>query len=316
MFEEPRRLRGFFMLPSLALFLLYLEQITSMNRFFLALSLFATSFVVAQKNPDVFLISVDNNEEGTIVSGLQNISMDPGYDNQPSFGTDDLLLFSGNNNGQTDIFQLHSRMGRKMLVGGLASGGEYSPQLIPDGSGIAAVRLDTTGLQRLYAYDKSGVSKVLIPDLMVAYYTFFDTDKIVGCYIEDDGLNLFVYDRNENKVYTLLKDVGRSFHKVPGQGSVSYSVPNEQGQQEVYLLDMETLESFFVTQLPIGVSDYAWLDDSRIVIGSNSSLFVYDTFDKKDWEKFADLDSGVITEISRIAVSPSGNRIALVGIPK
>lgn len=287
-----------------------------MNRLLIALSFLAVSSAYAQKNPDVFVASIDNNDEGTIISGLQNISMDPGYDNQPSFGTDDLVLFSGNNNGQTDIFQLHSRTGRKMLVGGLPSGGEYSPQITPDGKGIAAVRLDTTGLQRLYVYDKSGVSKVLIPDLVVAYYTFFDTDKIVGCYIEDEKLNLFVYDKKENKTNTLLKDVGRSFHKVPGQGSVSYSVPNEQGQQDVYLLDMETMESFFVTQLPIGVNDYAWLDDARIVVGSNSSLFVYDTFDKKDWEKLVDLDSNVITDITRIAVSPSGGRIALVGIPK
>ena len=110
--------------------------------------------------------------------------------------------------------------------------------------------------------------------------------------------------------------MGRSFHKVPGQNSVSYTVTNEQDQQDVYLLDMETLESFFVTQLPIGVNDYAWLDDSRIVVGSKSSLFVYDTFDKKDWVKLADLDASVITDISRIAVNPSGNKIALVGIPK
>lgn len=287
-----------------------------MNRLLFALSIFISCNSYAQKNPDVFVINIDSNEEGTIVSGLQNISMDPGYDNQPSFGTNDLLLFAGNNNGQTDIYQLHSRMGRKMLVGGLASGGEYSPQLSPDGSGIAAVRLDTTGLQRLYLYDKSGTSSVLVPDLVVAYYTFYDADRIVGCYIDEEQLNLFVYNKSENKTYTLLKDVGRSFHKVPGQSSISYTVPNDQGQQDLYLLDMESLESFFVTQLPIGVNDYAWLDENRVVIGSNSSLFVYDTFDKKDWVKLTDLDSNKITDISRIAVSPSGNRIALVGLPK
>ncbi|ARV10974.1 hypothetical protein BTO09_00850 [Gilvibacter sp. SZ-19] len=287
-----------------------------MNRILNLLAILSTTVAFSQTNPDVFIANIDSDEEKTTISGLTNLSNDPGYDNQPSFGTDHLLLFAGNNDGQTDIFQMHSRTGRKMLAGGSRAGGEYSPQLTPDGRGIAAVRLDTTGLQRLYIYDKMGDSTVLIPDLMVAYYTFFDANQIVGCYIEDESLNLFVHKLDEAKTYTLLKDVGRSFHKVPGQNSVSYTVTNEQDQQDVYLLDMETLESFFVTQLPIGVNDYAWLDDSRIVVGSKSSLFVYDTFDKKDWVKLADLDASVITDISRIAVNPSGNKIALVGIPK
>lgn len=287
-----------------------------MKHLVISMVLLTAGFASAQPNTDVFLASIETNEDGTFVNGLQNISNDPGYDNQPSFGTDNLLLFAGDNNGQTDIFQMHSRMGRKTLFGGLASGGEYSPQLTPDGESIAAVRLDTTGLQRLYKYDKSGVPTLLIPDLVVAYYTFFDSDKIVGCHIQDEKLNLFVYNLNEQKAYTLLKDVGRSFHKVPGQGSVSYTVPNDQGQQDVYLLDMETLESFFVTQLPIGVSDYAWLDESKLIIGSNSSLFIYNTFGKEGWQKIADLDKSVISDISRLAVSPSGGRIALVGVPK
>ena len=287
-----------------------------MNRILYLLTLLCGSLAFGQTNPDVFIASIDIDEEGTTINGLQNLSNDPGYDNQPSFGTDNLLLYAGNNNGQTDIFQMHSRMGRKMLAGGSLAGGEYSPQLMPDESGIAAVRLDTTGLQRLYRYERSGKSTVLIPDLMVAYFTFYDANQIVGCYIEDETLSLFVHKLDEAKTYTLLKDVGRSFHRVPGQNSVSYTATNEQGQQDVYLLDMDSLESFFVTQLPIGVNDYAWLNDSQLIVFSNSSLFVYDTFDKKDWEKFADLDANVITDISRIAVSPSGTRIALVGIPK
>ncbi|NQX77833.1 hypothetical protein [Gilvibacter sp.] len=287
-----------------------------MNRILYLLTLLCGSLAFGQTNPDVFIASIDIDEEGTTINGLQNLSNDPGYDNQPSFGTDNLLLYAGNNNGQTDIFQMHSRMGSKMLAGGSLAGGEYSPQLMPDESGIAAVRLDTTGLQRLYRYERSGKSTVLIPDLMVAYFTFYDANQIVGCYIEDETLNLFVHKLDEAKTYTLLKDVGRSFHRVPGQNSVSYTATNEQGQQDVYLLDMDSLESFFVTQLPIGVNDYAWLNDSQLIVGSNSSLFVYDTFDKKDWEKFADLDANVIADISRIAVSPSGTRIALVGIPK
>lgn len=279
---------------------------------FLGILAFVSGSLFAQSNTEVFLASLDVNDEGVIVSNLMNISKDPGYDNQPSFGTGDMLLFAGNNNGQTDIFQFHSRLGRKIMVDGLASGGEYSPQLSPDQNSITAVRLDTTGLQRLYSYNKGKVSE-LIPDLVVAYYTYYNADTLVGCYIADEKLNLFVHNLKDKSTQTLLADVGRSFHKVPGQNSVSYSVGNNQDRQDVYLLDMETLESFFVTQLPIGVEDYAWLSDSKLIIGSGHSLFVYDTFGNGDWEKLADLDPTAITNITRLAVSPGAGRIALVG---
>ncbi len=289
-----------------------------MIKSFLSLaSVLCITGAIAQNNPDVFLADLSTSEdEETTISNLQNISKDPGYDNQPSFGTGNMLLFSGNNNGQSDIYQYHTRLGRKLLVGGSPGGGEYSPMLSPDEKSISAVRLDTTGLQRLYLYSDDD-SKVLIPDLVVAYYTYYDKDRIVGSFIDNDNLNLFVHNLNTNKTDTLLTGVGRSFHKVPGQEAVSYTTINDQERQDVYLLDMQTMESFFVTQLPIGVSDYAWLNDSKIIIGSNSSLFVYDTFGGEQWQKLVDLDANTITNITRIAVSPTGSRIALVGeIPK
>ena len=85
-----------------------------MNRILNLLAILSTTVAFSQTNPDVFIANIDSDEEKITISGLTNLSNDPGYDNQPSFGTDHLLLFAGNNDGQTDIFQMHSRTGRKL----------------------------------------------------------------------------------------------------------------------------------------------------------------------------------------------------------
>ncbi len=276
------------------------------------LMLLLSSFAIAQGNSEVFICNIDFDESEIEILNLANISNDPGYDNQPSFASDNHVLFAGNNKGQTDFYRYQINRGSKTLLGGLKSGGEYSPQVIPGQKEIAAVRLDTTGLQRLYRYDiENKTNTTIIDDLVVAYYIFYDANTIAGCYIEEDNLNLFVFKIDENKSYTLLKNVGRSFNKVPGQNSISYSVTNEAGNQDIYLLDMVTYESFFVTQMPIGVQDHAWLDESRIIIGSKSSLFMYDTFGEENWRKMADLSEAGIKNITRIAVSPNGEGLAL-----
>lgn len=288
-----------------------------MRTFCSLLMLVCTTVSLAQNNSEVFICSINFTPTGMLATDVTNISNDAGYDNQPSFASDNHVLFAGNNNGQTDFFQYQIEEGTKSLLGGLKSGGEYSPQVIPGQEGIAAVRLDTTGLQRLYSYNlDNNTATKLIDDLVVAYYTFYDANTIVGCYIEDDFLNLFVYKKDEKKSYTLLKNVGRSFYKVPGQTAVSYTVKNEEDKMDIYLLDMKTYESFFVTELPIGVQDYAWLDESRIIIGSRNSLFVYDTFGDSGWEKMAELTAPGLEMISRIAVSPNGKTIAVAATAK
>ena len=78
---------------------------------------------------------------------------------------------------------------------------------------------------------------------------------------------------------------------------------------------MDSRESFFVCQLPIGIQDYAWLNDSQIIIGSGNKIFLYDTFSNEEWKQVADLSDYKIKDITRLAVSPDGTKLALVAEP-
>lgn len=274
--------------------------------------------LIAQTNTEVYLCDIKSEYGGLIVYNFQNISNDDGYDSQPSFASNSEIFYAGTNGDQTDIVSYSISDKTKTWVNKATQGGEYSPIQLPGStSKVSAVRLDPDGLQRLYLYKKNSKENTeLIQGLQVAYYQYFNAETIVASILSDDNLDLVISNLKEKKTDTLLRNVGRSIHKVPESKSMSYTSTNEEKNQDLYLLDMETRESFFVCQLPIGIQDYAWLNASQILIGSGDKLFIYDTFLNSEWKQVADLSEYNIKDITRLAVSPDGTKLALVALPK
>jgi len=168
-------------------------------------------------------------------------------------------------------------------------------------------------LQRLYSYDREvKTSTELIKDLQVAYYTFHDDKTIVASVLSGDKLDLVISNLQTKKTDTILLNSGRSIQNIPDSNSISYTAVNEEKNQDIYMLQMSDYESFFVCQLPVGVQDYTWLNDSQILIGSGNKLYVYDTFLNSEWKQVADLSEYNIKDITRLAVSPDGKKLALV----
>ena len=221
-------------------------------------------------------------------------------------------------NGQTDIVMYDLTTNTSNIVNKTTPGGEYSPKQIPGSKNIAAVRLDTNGLQRLYSYTQTdtnqGDSKMLLDTLEVAYFAFFDSNRIVASVLGTNQLNLVVANLKTKQVTPYIENSGRSIHNIPQNTSVSYTLSNEDKNMDVYILDLEQGgESFFVCQLPVGVQDHCWINDSQLLLGSGSKIYLYDMFGAQQWEQVADLAQYEISDINRIAVNPQSNKIALVG---
>jgi Tol biopolymer transport system component len=287
-----------------------------MKRAFVSFLLLIPSYLFAQTNTEVLLCEIKSESDGLTVFNFQNISQNDGYDSQPSFVGNEEIAFAANKEGQTDIAIYSISEKTKTWFNTPTPGGEYSPQSFPNTSSIAAVRLDTTGLQRLYRYDKDSSSTTeLIEGVQVAYYSFYDEHAIVASVLSEDNLDLVIYKEKKKRTDTILTNVGRSIHKIPGSETMSYTSVNEEKNQDLYLLSMESRESFFVCQLPIGIQDYTWLNNSQILLGSGSKLYLYDTFLNSKWVGVADFSEHKIKNISRLAVSPDGSKLALVAEP-
>lgn len=279
------------------------------------------TFAIAQPNTDVYVMDLAKTDSTFTISNFKNISNSDGYDNQPSFLDNNRLLYAGSEHGQTEI-QLYSiSENTTQRINATTPGGEYSPKLMPDGNHIAAVRLDTTGLQRLYKYDLTkpnhGDSQLLLSELEIAYYAFYNEDWVVASVLSGNQLDLVIANLPKDEAGLYAENVGRSIHKVPNTTTVSYTVVNEEKNLDVFVVDVNKAEdTYFVCQLPVGIQDHTWIDATTLLLGSASKLYIYDLFGPGEWVEVVDLSSKNIENITRISVSPDGNYIALVAQDK
>ncbi len=284
-----------------------------------SLTLFISfSVTLAQPNTEIYLMDIEFSEEKEInISNFINISNNEGYDNQPHFDYNGGLFYARNNKGQTDISYYNIDEKTHSWFNIETEGGEYSPQKLPIGEDIAAVRLDPNGLQRLYYYNSiKGNPQMVIDKLAVAYFYFYTNNMLVSAVLSGDKLDLVYSNLHEKTNDTLLVDVGRSIQGVPYSKHVSYTALNEENNHDLYILDIdEGLESYFVCQLPVGIQDYTWLNETQILIGSRNKFYIYDNMENSGWKEVADLSEYNIKNITRLVVSPDGTKLAIVAEP-
>ncbi|CAN5142154.1 hypothetical protein BH23BAC2_BH23BAC2_05500 [soil metagenome] len=265
-------------------------------------------------NPEIFLFDLSTTGNKITVSQGINISQNEGYDNQPSFYSDEILLFSKTREGQTDIAAYNIKTMKSEWVSNTLVGSEYSPQRITGTNDIAAVRLDTTGLQRLYRYDfEAEKNRVLLEDLKVGYFSFLNEDKLITSVLTETAMKLAINDLIEKTSKDLVQNVGRSLHRVPGSDLMSYTKYNDNNRFDIYLLDLREEEPSheFLTQLPAGVMDFVWLDLNRILIGKESKLFIYNRDWESGWLEVADLEGYNLNNITRLSINPTGDKLSV-----
>ncbi|MFC7357614.1 hypothetical protein ACFQO1_07940 [Jejudonia soesokkakensis] len=283
--------------------------------------LFLTSFSFAQPNTELYLMDISENGDSLQITNFKNISNRPGYDNQPSFIDNTKLVYAGTENDNTEIILYYLESDGQHRLNAPTAGGEYSPQSFPSKPLVAAVRLDTTGLQRLYSYEYGipgyGKWKMLFEELEVAYFAFQDDDRIIASVLSGDKLDLVVGTISKDQALLLTTNTGRSIHRVPSSSSISYTQLNTEGTYDIYIVDIDdTGESFYVCTLPMGIQDHIWLNNSTLLLGSNDKLFMMDLFKGTNWFKVADLSEKNISNITRMAISPDGKHLAIVAMPQ
>lgn len=263
----------------------------------------------SQPNTEVYLFDLNKDDNGYSISNPVNVSDNEGYDNQPSFWPDgESLIYARTVNDQTEIARYQISTGETTVVTNTLQGSEYSPTPMPDGR-ISSIRLDTTGLQLLYAYNLKGKDKVLVDDLVVGYHAWINSTDIVA-FVLGEPATMQIIDTKSNESLVVGDKIGRSLHKIPNAKSFSYvdksEIPwmiksMEPVSGEVRSL-VETLEE---------AEDYCWTLTEEIIMGKGTELWIWST--GEEWKSFADLDDYDLSgSISRISMSPNGDKIAVV----
>jgi hypothetical protein len=265
---------------------------------------------------DIFLAELVVTEEGALtIRRTVNVTDREGYDNQPHFLPDGsgLLYTSGRDTVQTDIYRHDLSTGGTTRVTRTDDASEYSATVTPDGVTFSAIQ-ERSGAQLLWRYGLDGSDRgVILPDLDPVGYHAWGNATTVFTYVLGDSVSpptLQVADVPTGESVILAENPGRSLHKIPGRGAVSFVHKLSDAEWIIKAIDVETrAESTLTPTLP-GREDYAWLPDGSILMGDGTILYRWQP--GGEWSVIADLGANGVVGISRIAVSPDARLIAIV----
>jgi len=284
-----------------------------MRKLFSILSFFTFLVTYSQPNTDVFLFDL-NTKNGTFeLSNMKNISNNEGYDNQPSFLDNNTILYAGSRNGQTDIVKYNINYDSKIFINH-TEGGEYSPLKIPGQNAVSAIRLDPDGKQFLYKYNlKNGEHEVLVDDVIIGYHVWYNNSIIVSSVLEGGGLSLYINDIKSKKSFLQQKNIGRSLHNIPNSDLISYISKEDTNVWEIKSLNPNSGTTKTIAATIDKAEDMYWLPNGTIVMGKDNVIYTYTQNKSADWVEVASLKNYNIKNISRLAISPDGDKIAIVG---
>jgi len=265
----------------------------------------------AQTNTEVYLFDLSYDGETISLSNKRNISNNEGYDNQPSFYDNNTILFSSARNGQTDIKEYNSLNSESKWLTNTDFGSEYSPQRIPDSKDISAVRLDTSGLQRLYEYKiKSDKIKPVLNDAKIGYYTWFDKNILANTQLNGNSMDLVISNLKSGVNFKVQNNVGRSVLNVPNKNEISF-VSQGQESNQLWAFDPVNGQAKGITNIK-EVQDFCWLADGTLLGAVKNRIVAYNSENSSDWKIAYQFDDSDLQSISRISISPSGDKMVIV----
>jgi dipeptidyl aminopeptidase/acylaminoacyl peptidase len=290
----------------------------------LALALLQT----APPDTEIFLATLSTASGRVTLGAPVNISNSPGYDNQPSFTPDGRsILFTSvrgdrkpdpTNTAATgsDIYRYDVATQQVTRVTETPES-EYSPIVTPDGQHFSVIRVEADGTQRLWRFTLDGRNpELVLTDVKpVGYHAWID-DGAVALFVLGTPATLQLADVKTGKAEVVARDIGRSIQRVPGAGISFVARQTAAGQPPILTISELTPATRAIAALvraPAGASDadVAWTPDGLLLMASRGTLYGWRRGDT-ELRPVTDLAALGLSGVTRMAVSPSGDRIAMV----
>ncbi|HTL83148.1 MAG TPA: hypothetical protein VL651_15650 [Bacteroidia bacterium] len=244
-----------------------------------------------------------------------NLTNRPGYDNQPWFTADGKTIYwtSVRDSGETDIY-CHNAKGTSRVTKTNIS--EYSPQFIPGTKFMTCVVVEQDSTQRLWKYDEKkpdslhAKTEILFPDLKgVAYYKWLDANTV---FIADlpEPMTLYIGNAKTGELKKMATNVGRSFATYEQTMCYTWS-----DTDELYINACDAngnASTIFPPVICYGSSqDFAITKGGMIFMAEGTRLYSHSIYAKGEWKLEHDFAAEGLHKITRLAISPDGNFIAL-----
>jgi hypothetical protein len=289
-----------------------------------ALALVAVSLAFPQAPPgtDIFLADLRTRGDRVEIGTPANVTHRPGYDNQPFFTPDGgAFLFTSVTDGQADIWRFDIAVGRRVDVTyhgrsvqltKTTPESEYSATPLPDGSGFSVVRVEADSTQRLWRFDWDGghPALVLAGVKPVGYHAWGDANT-VALFVLGDTATLQVADLRSGAATPVARNIGRGVQRIPGRAAISFVQKGADSVWTVQELDVATRQIRTLVRTLPGVDQYAWTPTGVLLMAKGTKLYEWRP-GTAEFREVADFSTQGLTNITRLAASPRGDRLALV----
>jgi len=269
---------------------------------------------------DIFLFELVRANGKLSVSDGTNVTARKGYENQPFFTSDSSsFLFTRSEGEQTDVFEYFINSAETKRVTD-SVGMEFSPTPSPDNETISFVTDGEGANQSVWHIKRS--------DHANPVWTFKDQPERepVGYYSWNHETGYILFWSRYGYAMRLVHESKEMSHYVTGHavpttpwiipGTNKFSFVHRQANEEVWIkeLDPETRAVRPLVAINGSNNHYNWMPDRSIVMMQETKLMRWKENETEGWEEVLHLASEGIDSASRVAVSPNGKWLAVVGV--
>jgi hypothetical protein len=246
-----------------------------------------------------------------------NVTQRAGYDNQPAFLPDGSGFWytAIGADAQADIYRYDFAASASVRITTTRES-EYSPTPLPGaGREFSVVRVELDSTQRLWAFAADGSHpRLLLPGIKpVGYHAWLDSTTL-ALFVLGAPPTLQIADLRTGKSDTVARDIGRSPQPVPGRAAASVIWRQDSLHRVIAIVDARDRTLRPVAPAPDGVDFHAWTPDGTLLAARGTQILRWDAR-AAAWVPLADFAVIGLTSITRLAVSPAGDRLAFVAIP-
>ncbi len=283
-----------------------------MMRRLLAAALFAApQLLAAQGGTDIFVATFSDVAGKVSVGRPANVTRRAGYDNQPAFTRDgSAILFTRMPapGAAPDIWRVPAVGGPAEPVTETAES-EYSATPVPGKRQFSTIRVELDSTQRLWRFDDDGTHPALVLTALkpVGYHLWL-ADGRLATFVLGQPNALVIADPLTERADTVARDIGRALARVPDRAAFSFV---QAGRDTSWISEVDTRTNAIRRIAPALSRDgyHLWTPSGRLVTASGTRLLIRNG---ERWDVLVDFAELGIKGISRLALSPRGDRLAFV----
>ena len=261
---------------------------------------------------EIWLFQLTKKNNQLTYSKPLNITNNVGYNNQPCFSSDGKFIYyarTGNLN-QVDIYKYEVL--KKITINLTNSEvSEYSPNLLPEGSGFSSVVVEKDSAQRIWQFQIDGTFFKILHEQTdsIGYYCWLNSDTLLY-YKLTKPHSLRCLNVKTNEDVWICNDPSRSFKKIANTSQFIYAIKDSTGLQfRIYNIVLRKSTSY---AFRFGLhEDFIWHDEFGLVKSEGASLIRYNEI-KGTWEELISFAHLGINNITRFVFDKNTKQLALV----